>query len=171
MNAAARSSGIKTLERAPEDLDHLEGLEGLDKVPPCSAVIGPSGHVYSSRTFGFLEVGRAPRPWAIKLVEWAPFDAFILVTIMANCATMAWNSPLDPPGTPKAHFIDVCEWVYLYIFTFEMLAKICAYGFVGHDGAYLRDAWCQLDFVVVSLAWLPILFPSFGTLWCARCAR
>ena len=62
MNAAARSSGIKTLERAPEDLDHLEGLEGLDKVPPCSAVIGPSGRVYSSRTFGFLEVGRAPPP-------------------------------------------------------------------------------------------------------------
>jgi len=171
MNAAARSSGIKTLERAPEDLDHLEGLEGLDKVPPCSAVIGPSGRVYSSRTFGFLEVGRAPRPWAIKLVEWAPFDAFILVTILANCATMAWNSPLDPPGTPKAQFIDVCEWVYLYIFTFEMLAKICAYGFVGHDQAYLRDAWCQLDFVVVSLAWLPILFPSFGNYSVVRSVR
>ncbi|KOO27419.1 voltage-gated ion channel superfamily, partial [Chrysochromulina tobinii] len=84
---------------------------------------------------------------------------------------MAWNSPLDPPGTLKAHFIDVCEWVYLLIFTFEMLAKICAYGFIGHDGAYLRDAWGQLDFVVVSLAWLPILFPSFGNYSVMRSVR
>ena len=173
MNAAARASGVKTLERerADDNLYNLEGLEGLDKVPPCTAVIGPSGRIYSSSTFGFLEVGHAPRRWAIKIVDWAPFDAFILVTILANCVTMAWNSPLDPPGTPKAHLIDVCEWVYLLIFTFEMLAKICAYGFIGHDGAYLRDAWGQLDFVVVSLAWLPILFPSFGNYSVMRSVR
>ena len=37
-----------------------------------------------------------------------------------------------------------------------------AYGFLWHREAYLRDAWCQLDFVVVTLAWAPILFPSMG---------
>ena len=86
MNAAARASGVKTLERerADDNLYNLEGLEGLDKVPPCTAVIGPSGRIYSSRTFGFLEVGHAPRRWAIKIVDWAPFDAFILVTILAS---------------------------------------------------------------------------------------
>ncbi|KOO31481.1 voltage-gated sodium channel [Chrysochromulina tobinii] len=177
MNAAARAAGIKTHEREkekPEDyLYNLEGLEALDKVPPCTEVIGPSGRVYSSRTFGFLEVGHAPRRWAIKLVEWAPFDAFILVTILANCVTMAWNSPLDPPGTPKAHFIDVCEWVYLLIFTFEMLAKICAYGFVGHDGAYL--ARCMVPARLCSREPRVASRSSFlrlaTTRWCARCAR
>ena len=74
---------------------------------------------------------------------------------------MAWVSPLDPPGTPKAAFIDVCEWVFLAIFTGELLTKMVAYGLIFHAEAYLRDPWCQLDFAVVSLAWLPILLPSW----------
>ena len=63
--------------------------------------------------------------------------------LLANCATMAWDSPLDPEGTVKAHFISLCEWVFLAIFTIEMLSKIVAYGFLMHKGAYLRDPWCQ----------------------------
>ena len=54
----------------------------------------------------------------------------------------------------------MCEWIYLIIFTFEMFCKILAYGVVLHDEAYLRDTWCQLDFVVVTLAWIPILVCS-----------
>ena len=66
---------------------------------------------------------------------------------------MAWESPLDPPNTSKSRFIDGCEWVYLIIFTFELGTKVLAYGFVLHKEAYLHDPWCQLDFVVVTLAW------------------
>ena len=99
------------------------------------------------------------------------FDPVILLTIMSNCVTMAWESPLDPSGTSKAAFIDVCEWIYLYIFTAELVAKIVARGFLLHDHSYLRDAWCQLDFVVVSLAWIPIIFPSFGNYSVIRSVR
>ena len=60
--------------------------------------------------------------------------------------------------------LGILEWVYLLIFTFEMGAKMLAYGLLTPGAGYLRDAWCQLDFVVVSLAWLPILFPSMVTL-------
>ena len=58
--------------------------------------------------------------------------------------------------------IGSCEKVYLGIFTFELLTKVLAYGFLWHPEAYLRDAWCQLDFVVVTLAWAPVLFPAMG---------
>jgi hypothetical protein len=75
------------------------------------------------------------------------------------------------PGTRKAHFIDACEWVYLLIFTVELLAKILAYGFWHNEHAYLKDAWCQLDFVVVSLAWAPILFPQLNHLSVVRSVR
>ena len=51
--------------------------------------------------------------------------------------------------------LQVCEWVYLIIFTVEMFSKILAYGFLFNKEAYLKDAWCQLDITVVSLAWLP----------------
>ena len=112
-----------------------------------------------------------PRRGAIALVEARYFDPLILVTIMCNCFTMAWESPLDPDGTRKAAFIDVCEWVYLYIFTFELLSKVLAYGFMMNRHAYLRDSWCQLDFTVVTLAWLPIVFPSFGNYSVIRAFR
>ena len=70
---------------------------------------------------------------------------------------MAWESPLDemlhPGETTKSIIIGYCEWTYLYIFTFELLTKVLAYGFIWNSKAYLRDSWCQLDFVVVTLAW------------------
>ena len=53
-----------------------------------------------------------------------------------------------------------------------MLVKILAYSFnVLHEGTYLRDAWCALDFSVVTLAWAPILFPSMGNYSVIRCVR
>lgn len=64
---------------------------------------------------------------------------------------------------------QACERVYLLVFTAELLVKVVAYGFLFHEEAYLRDSWCQLDFLVVTLAWLPIIYPGFGN--CARTAH
>ena len=103
------------------------------------------------------------------IVESWWFDPLILMTIMVNCSTMAWSSPLDPPGTNKQEILAHLEWVYLYIFPFELCTKMIAYGIVCHKNSYLRDPWCQLDFVVVSLAWLPIIFTSSRLLeYCPR---
>ena len=41
------------------------------------------------------------------------------------------------------------EWPFLVIFTGEAIIKIIAYGFVMHPGAYLRNGWNILDFVIV----------------------
>ena len=41
-------------------------------------------------------------------------------------------------------FIAACDWLYLAIFTVELLLKVLAYGFLMHEGSYLRDAWCQV---------------------------
>ena len=46
------------------------------------------------------------RKLIMRFVMWPGFDAFILLVIVANCAMMASESPLDPPGTPKALFIE-----------------------------------------------------------------
>ena len=147
----------------------------LPSFPPgeYSKLIGLSGREYSRTLECCCEVriGDWPRGLCIQLVEWPWFDPLILLTILANCLTMASVSPLDPPGTPKAAFIDTCEWVFLAIFTVELLAKVLAYGLYSHKHAYLRDAWCQLDFVVVSLAWLPILFPDMGNFGVVRAVR
>ena len=54
------------------------------------------------------------------------------------------------------------ERIFLWIFTSELILKVLAYGFVMHRHSYLRDPWCQLDFVVVTLAWVPVFVPSFA---------
>ncbi len=149
----------------------LPGLEGLDMDPPAKRIIGRSGREYHGWSLCCLRVATQPRKWCIQTVESSWFDPLILITILTNCTTMAWESPLDPTGTSKSELIDLMEWCYLYIFTFELMAKIVAYGFVMQEGTYLRDAWCQLDFVVVSLAWIPIIFPSFGNYSVIRSVR
>ena len=136
-------------------------------------VLGTSGKVYAG-VLGCspgLPVWREPRRSAILIVESKWFDPFILVTILVNCCMMAYESPLDPEGTQKEAILGVFEWVFLIIFTLELLSKVLAYSFIWHREAYLRDPWCQLDFLVVSLAWLPILFPSMGNYSALRAFR
>ena len=148
--------------------DQTEAL--LEDNPP-GLVVGKSGWTYHDRSLGCLRPADQPRRAAIFFIEWRWFDPIILVTIIANCSSMAWESPLDPCCTWKADFIDVLEMVYLYIFTVELLSKVLAYGFVCHPHSYLRDAWCQLDFLVVTLAWMPILIPNFPNYSVIRSVR
>ena len=163
----------------PEADDHLvlkevvkyPPLSALDDEDPPKAVQGPSGWIYHSTSLCCLRPHDFVRFLAIHVVESPVFDPFIMLTIICNCVTMAWASPLDPPGTEKAAFLAYMEWVYLYIFTFELVMKIIAYGLLFNNHAYLRDTWCQLDFVVVGLAWLPLLIPSMGSMNAIRSVR
>ena len=173
----AKGAAADEEDAGDEDLeyDEQELLPPVSAIatqrPPPNAVQGASGWIYHSTSLGCLRVRHWPRRLAIYVVEHPVFDPLILLTIMCNCSTMAWASPLDPPGTPKEALLAVLEWVYLYIFTFELCTKVVAYGFAFHKHSYIRDAWCQLDFVVVSLAWLPILFPQFGNMSAIRSVR
>jgi len=137
-------------------------LSALLEDPPALEVMGPSKRLYVSTSLCCLRPHHQPRRAAIFFVEAPFFDSVILFVILMNCVTMAWESPLDPSGTWKAALLDVCEWFFLGVFTVELLAKVVAYGFFFNKHAYLRDPWCQIDFVVVVLAWIPILVPSFA---------
>ena len=127
-----------------------------------SVVLGKSGRVYRGTSLWGLTTRDEPRRLFISVVEARFFEPLILLTILCNCITMAWESPLDPPGTPKALLISTCEDIFLGIFTIELICKVTAYGLLSNRSAYLLDPWCQLDAAVVSLAWLPIIFPALG---------
>jgi hypothetical protein len=43
--------------------------------------------------------------------------------------------------------LKVLDKVFTVIFVFEMIVKICAYGF----RKYFTDAWCWLDFIIVAV--------------------
>ena len=148
----------------------MEALIGESRLR-VERVQGPSGKVYGSTSVWGLRPGSEPRRSSIRIVETWLFDPIILTTILANCATMAWQSPLDPCCTWKERVIGRLEWVFLLVFTAELLIKVTAYGLVLNRGSYLRDSWCQLDFTVVSLAWLPIIFPQMGNYSVLRAFR
>ena len=148
-----------------------EPIQELCSKRPPAAVQGESGWIYHSTSFACLRPEHPLRYICIWIVESPPFEPLVLITIVCNCISMAMASPLDEPGTDKQLLLSILEPIYLYIFTFEMLTKMVAYGIVMHKHSYLRDAWCQLDFVVVTLAWLPILFPQYGNLSAIRSVR
>lgn len=85
----------------------LPKIDALDWSPPAAAVQGKDGRKYHDRTFFVLAVSDWPRKPCIQLVESWYFEPFILTVIICNVITMAWNSPLDPPGTSKAAFLAV----------------------------------------------------------------
>lgn len=82
-------------------------VSALSTSSPPSIVKGDSGWIYHSTSYGCLRPYHFPRRLAINVVESAVFDPFILCTIMVNCTTMAWSSPMDPPGTKKQELLAV----------------------------------------------------------------
>lgn len=87
-----RDVGDELLETMIKQVPHYTQLEHHD----LKAVKGNGGKIYNNLSLYCLRPYHQPRKAAIYIAESSPFDPFILLTIMCNCATMAWESPLDP---------------------------------------------------------------------------
>ncbi|XP_035864376.1 voltage-dependent L-type calcium channel subunit alpha-1D isoform X3 [Sander lucioperca] len=97
-----------------------------------------------------LTLSNPIRMAALALVEWKPFDIFILLAIFANCVAMGVTKPYpDDDSNATNHQLEQVEYVFLVIFTIETFTKILAYGLVMHPSAYIRSGWNLLDFVIV----------------------
>ncbi|CAL8143658.1 unnamed protein product [Orchesella dallaii] len=84
------------------------------------------------------------------IIEWPPFEYAVLLTIIANCIVLALEEHL-PEGdkTILAQKLEATEPYFLAIFCVEASLKILALGFALHSGAYLRNIWNLMDFIVV----------------------
>uniref|UniRef100_A0A4W6F8S2 Voltage-dependent L-type calcium channel subunit alpha n=1 Tax=Lates calcarifer TaxID=8187 RepID=A0A4W6F8S2_LATCA len=90
------------------------------------------------------------RKACINIVEWKTFEIIILLTIFANCVALAVFLPMPEEDSNNTNSsLESLEYIFLIIFTLECFLKIVAYGFVFHEGAYLRNCWNILDFVIV----------------------
>ena len=111
---------------------------------------GRFGRVYSHLSCCWLRPSDEPRRWAILLVESRWMDPIVLMIILLNCFTLAWESPLDLPGTWKAMLIEELEWVFLWIFTLEMLLKMLAFGVWSSKNSYLVCSTAYILFPATS---------------------
>nr|QFP39652.1 voltage-gated calcium channel subunit alpha 1-like protein [Tridacna squamosa] len=118
-------------------------------------------NVRPRRALFCLNLKNPVRKLCIRVVEWKPFEFVILLTIFANCFALAFYTPFpvrDSNETNKA--LEHVEIIFLVIFTVEAVMKIIAYGFIFHSGAYLRNGWNILDFVIVIIGLISTIIQS-----------
>uniref|UniRef100_A0A4W3J3S5 Voltage-dependent L-type calcium channel subunit alpha n=1 Tax=Callorhinchus milii TaxID=7868 RepID=A0A4W3J3S5_CALMI len=97
-----------------------------------------------------LSLNNPIRRACISIVEWKPFDIFILISIFANCVALAVYIPFpEDDSNSTNHDLEKVEYAFLIIFTIETFLKIIAYGLMLHPNAYVRNGWNLMDFVIV----------------------
>ena len=123
--------------------------------------------------FGTLSRTNPLRALCVRVSESSRFDTFILLTILANAVVLCMMEPTKLEGrgcaSPNAAMrgagnaaIENSELAFTAAFTAEMLIKMIASGVYFEKGAYLRDGWNVMDFVVVVVS-LVSLAPGAGS--------
>uniref|UniRef100_A0A8C6SZW5 Ion transport domain-containing protein n=1 Tax=Neogobius melanostomus TaxID=47308 RepID=A0A8C6SZW5_9GOBI len=108
------------------------------------------GNPRPARTLFMFSLKNPFRKACTKIVEWKTFEIIILLTIFANCIALAVFLPMPEEDSNNTNTsLESLEYIFLVIFTAECFLKIVAYGLVFHEGAYLRNCWNILDFVIV----------------------
>ncbi|XP_036960970.1 voltage-dependent L-type calcium channel subunit alpha-1D isoform X2 [Acanthopagrus latus] len=111
---------------------------------------GGSTNSRPPRALFCLTLNNPIRRACISLVEWKPFDIFILLSIFANCVALAIYIPFPGDDSNSTNQeLETVEYAFLIIFTIETFMKIIAYGLVMHQNSYVRNGWNMLDFVIV----------------------
>ncbi|XP_046661373.1 sodium channel protein 60E-like [Homalodisca vitripennis] len=73
------------------------------------------------------------------------FDYVVMATILLNCVFLAKTDP-----------VEEAEYIFLAIYTAEMIIKSIAKGFILNKYTYLRNPWNWLDFVVITSGYATI---------------
>nr|XP_060622034.1 voltage-dependent L-type calcium channel subunit alpha-1D isoform X16 [Anolis sagrei ordinatus] len=111
---------------------------------------GNTSNSRPARALFCLSLNNPIRRACISIVEWKPFDIFILLAIFANCVALAVYIPFpEDDSNSTNHNLEKVEYAFLIIFTIETFLKIIAYGLLLHPNAYVRNGWNLLDFVIV----------------------
>uniref|UniRef100_A0AAQ4P4Q0 Voltage-dependent N-type calcium channel subunit alpha n=1 Tax=Gasterosteus aculeatus aculeatus TaxID=481459 RepID=A0AAQ4P4Q0_GASAC len=88
------------------------------------------------------------------------FEMSILVVITMSSIALAAEDPVWT-NAPRNNVLKYLDYVFTGVFTFEMVIKMVDLGLLLHPGAYFRDLWNILDFIVVSGALVAFAFSSF----------
>jgi hypothetical protein len=107
------------------------------------------------------------RKAAMRLVSHRWFHRLVLACIAANCATLAMGS--SRPGferTALARALQPFEYLFLGIFSAEMLAKWVAMGVAGAPGSYFRSGGFLGGRGAVSVGLLDAVSCCMPRWWC-----
>lgn len=92
-----------------------------------------------------------------KIISSTFFETITIIVIVSNSIVLALEDPTNPEETSYSKILDN---TFLALYTAELILKIMGMGFIFNKGAYLRDAWNILDFIIVASAYFTLLFSS-----------
>ena len=87
------------------------------------------------------------------------FDAITLLIILANCITLSMDDPTTDVQEP---WQITADYTFQALYTAELVLKSFGMGFLFNSGAYLRDPWNILDFIIVVFGYFGYLNISEG---------
>jgi hypothetical protein len=85
-----------------------------------------------------LTVTNGFRKAAVKMAENPWFENTILFFIILNSILTAID---DPKLIVRPQWLQVFDYIFITVFSAEMIVKIVAMGFVMQQNTYLRDPW------------------------------
>jgi hypothetical protein len=85
---------------------------------------------------------------AYKIMKNKIFENTCMTVIGVNCYVLATT---DPTAQFPTTFDKLMDNVFLGLYSSEMAVKLVALGLLFNEGAYLRDPWNILDFVIVGV--------------------
>ncbi|XP_051898184.1 voltage-dependent P/Q-type calcium channel subunit alpha-1A-like isoform X3 [Pristis pectinata] len=143
-NANTDAVPKKEEEKKEEEEVKGDGDDGPKPMPPYSSMF-------------ILSTTNPLRRACHYIVTLRYFEMCILMVIAMSSITLAAEDPVQPNAT-RNNVLRYFDYVFTGVFTFEMVIKMIDLGLVLHQGAYFRDLWNILDFIVVSGALVAFAF-------------
>ncbi|MES1907626.1 MAG: hypothetical protein MHM6MM_000707 [Cercozoa sp. M6MM] len=96
----------------------------------------------------------------LRLVGSPKFDQLIMLLIIVTAFLLAFETPSLDTESHWGRFLYWFNVAATAVFSIEAIGRIIALGFFMHEGAYLRNGWNTLDFVVVVVSVVEIVVSS-----------
>uniref|UniRef100_A0A8D1G7V3 Voltage-dependent N-type calcium channel subunit alpha n=1 Tax=Sus scrofa TaxID=9823 RepID=A0A8D1G7V3_PIG len=179
---ADNQRNVSRMGSQPLDLSTTVHIPVTLTGPPGETTVVPSGNVdLESQAEGKKEVEAddvmrsGPRPivpyssmfclsptnllrrFCHYIVTMRYFEVVILVVIALSSIALAAEDPVQT-DSPRNNVLKYMDYIFTGVFTFEMVIKMIDLGLLLHPGAYFRDLWNILDFIVVSGALVAFAF-------------
>ena len=94
-----------------------------------------------------------------QIVEHPMFEFLSLLCILINCIFLA---TYDPKQDVQPQWQTNADFAFQAIYSAEIVMKVLAYGFILNQGAFMRNYWNLLDFIIVFFGYLSYLQFSAG---------
>ncbi|CAG9330463.1 SCN4A_7 [Blepharisma stoltei] len=82
------------------------------------------------------------------------YESVVLFVIVVSTLKLIWDTYLLELSSDDIQVVisNYFDLAFTVVFGLEMIIKAISMGFLASKGSYLRDSWCQLDFIIVILS-------------------